>query len=85
MQKSSTYNEPSVFGENNVQIIHSTGMSDYEENCFAFLFDIIKTDFNSAFIMQRNATCQLWFFKMLSLPKADEFCSFQFLDINETQ
>ena len=35
--------------------------------------------------MQRNVTCQFWFLEMHSLPMADELCSFQFLDINETQ
>ena len=35
--------------------------------------------------MQRNIICHYWFLEMLSLPMADELCSFQFLDINETQ
>ena len=74
---------------NKVETIHSTGPCDYKENCFlyrfnVFLSDVMKTDL-FAFIIQRNVTCQFWFFEMHSIPMADELHSFQFLDINETQ
>ena len=46
-----------------------------------FLSDVIKRIY-SAFIMQRNVTCQVWFLKMYSLPLADELRSLQFLHIN---
>ena len=49
-----------------------------------FLSDIIKRIY-SAFIMQRNITCQFRFLEIYSLPMADELRLFQFLDINETQ